>query len=257
MEEALCEAAKNGDVREVKEILRNFPTVNVNWRDNADGCAPLHAACRNFHDPVVAILLDRPDVDVNQRDNNGDTPFLRACYWGNTRCVRLLLRDPRVKINILDNLGYSPLRWASRWSYLETIKVWIASGREMDLGQPGNEWTDAIAVAEKWGKTEVVALLQRFKTDPVKTRHTTRVNLACHGELAAEVFAMVVFLSDGLLKITQDGQAQTVAARFFRIAGQLPLELQMVLCYHVIGSPRVVIHRKDSELAFKDLAKRI
>ena len=50
------------------------------------------------------------------------------------------------------------------------IKWWIASGREMDLGQPGNEMNDAIGVAKREGKTDVVSLLERFKANPNQTR---------------------------------------------------------------------------------------
>jgi len=82
------------------------------------------------------------------------------------------------------------------------------------------------------------------------------VELGCVDELAAEMFALVVFVSDGLLQVTQRGQV-TPAARFFAIANQLPLELQMALCYGVVGSAKGVIQGRDSEVAFKSLAKRI
>jgi len=42
----------------------------------------------------------------------------------------------------------------------------------MDLGKPGNENTDAIGQAKKYGRTEVVSLLERSKENPVKTRHS-------------------------------------------------------------------------------------
>ena len=41
----------------------------------------------------------------------------------------------------------------------------------MNLGKPGDiDKTDAIGAAKKWGKTEVVSLLERFKSDATKTR---------------------------------------------------------------------------------------
>ena len=86
----------------------------------------------------------------------------------------------------------------------------------MDLGQPGNEKNDAIGVAKKKGKTEVVSLLERFKANPDQTRSEIRKELGWFGE-AAEIFALVVFLCDGLAgnqrgehdwssKVLQDGQ---------------------------------------------------
>jgi len=69
------------------------------------------------------------------------------------------------------------------------------------------------------------------------------------------MFAMVVFVSDGLLQVNDT--ITTPAARYFAIARQLPLELQMVLCYRVVGSPREIIRDNDSEVAFKSLARRL
>jgi len=140
----------------------------------------------------------------------------------------------------------------------DVIKWWIASGREMNLGTPGFlSKTDAIGVAKKQGKTEVVSLLERFKSDAAKTRHAMRVELGWHDELAAKMFALVVFVSDGLLQINDTATTPSPAARFFSIATQLPLELQMLLCFRQVGSVKEIISGKNSEAAFKYLAKRI
>ena len=82
-----------------------------------------------------------------------------------------------------------------------------------------------------------------------------RVELCLLDELAAEMFALVVFVSDGLLK-TKTSSA-TTAARFFNIARLLPLELQMVLCFRQVGSDKEIVPGKESEVAFKSLAKRL
>ena len=69
-------------------------------------------------------------------------------------------------MNEPDNYGITPL-WRAAWNgRLDVIRVWIASGREMDLGKPGDvDKTDAIGVAKKKGKEEVASLLERFKSD--------------------------------------------------------------------------------------------
>jgi len=239
----------------VKEILRNNPTLNVNLSTvhDSDNTA-LSVACRNGHDSIVSILLAHPDIDVNQKDPNGCTPFSSACFQGQTSCARLLLKDPRVQVGESSHSGHTPLRWVAVKGYLAVIKWWIASGREMDLGEPGDSKTDAIGEARKKDKTNVVTLLKRFKENPVETRYQVRVELGLVDELAAEMFAIVVFDSDGLLQVTQ---STTAAIRFFSIASQLPLELQMVLCYRVAGSSKETIPGWISEIAFRELAKRI
>jgi len=126
----------------------------------------------------------------------------------------------------------------------------------MDLGEPGDvDRTDAIGVAKQNGRAEVVALLERFKSDAAQTRHAIRVELGLLDELAAEMFAVVVFVSDGLLQIKDT--PTTPAAKFFYIARSLPLELQMVLCRRLVGSTKETIHGKDSEVAFRSLAETL
>jgi len=126
----------------------------------------------------------------------------------------------------------------------------------MDLGTPGDiDMTDAIGGAKKYGNTEVVTMLERFKSDTAQTRHAVRVELGLLDDLAAEMFALVVFGSDGLLQIKDT--TQSPAARFFSIASQLPLELQMVLCFRQVGSVKEIIPGKDSEAAFKELGTKL
>ena len=144
----------------------------------------------------------------------------------------------------------------AHFGHLDVIKWWIASGKEIDLGTPEDvDKTDAVGVAEEYDRTEVVALLERFKSDAAQTKHAMKAELGWYDELAAEVFAMVVFVSDGLLQI--EDTTLSPAARFFNIAARLPLELQMVLCFRQVGSDKEIIPGKESEVAFKELARRL
>jgi len=248
-------AVERGDVKELAELMRQDPGFNVNKQDG-DGWTLLHSACwEDSRSAVIPLLLAHPDIDVNVKDRFGHTPFYLACCGSPSR-VREMLKDSRVKVNEPAKDGYTPLHRAARNGYLDIIKWWIASGREMDLGKPGEFTTDVIGVANNRGNTEVVTLLERFESDPAQTRYATRVELGLLDDLAAEVFALVVFVSDGLLQIN-DTKTTTPAARFFSIARRLPLELQMVLCFLQVGSDKEIIPRKESEVAFKTLARRL
>jgi len=71
--------------------------------------------------------------------------------------------------------GYTPLWYVAGNDHLDAIKWWIVSGREMDLGKPGDVYkTDAIGVAKKNGNTEVVTLLERFQSDAAETTYAMR-----------------------------------------------------------------------------------
>ena len=113
----------------------------------------------------------------------------------------------------------------------------------------------AIGAAMKYDNTEVVTLLERFKKDASQTRHAMRVELGWYDGAAAEMFALAVFVSDGILQVKDT--TPTPAARFFSIARRLPLELQMIVCHLVVGSAKETISGNDSEVAFKSLARTL
>jgi len=191
-------AVLNGDAKKLAELMRQGPGFDVNMnRNGGNGNTLLYYACEvGSRSAVIPLLLAHPDIDVNVKSTHGYTPFFGACYYGNTSCVRLLLKDSRVKLNDLNTHGSTPL-WYAVEGYLNIIKVWIASERDMDLGTPGDYYTDAIGEAKRKGKAEIATLLERFKLNPEETRHAMRLELDCYDELAAEMFALVVFVSDG------------------------------------------------------------
>ena len=93
-----------------------------------------------------------------------------SCLDNHTSCARLLLKDSRVNVNETDNEGVPPLVRAAANGHVDVIKWWIASGRDIDN-------TDAIGWALQKGKTDVANLLERFQSDPTKTRSEVRREL--------------------------------------------------------------------------------
>jgi hypothetical protein len=140
----------------------------------------------------------------------------------------------------------------------------IASGREINLDVQvkwGGRDFSAIEIARVRGDTEIVSLLERFTKNQAQIRHEIRVELAIPDALAAELFAMVIFLCDGLLK-PRSKKARLrknlpETLRFFGIAQRLPMELQVILCFAVYDSGKERIPSKDSEPAFKSLARAL
>jgi len=257
MEKELRVAVERRQVEVVTGMLRDNPALDVNQADRF-GFASLHLACMSGYDLMVAVLLTHKTIDVNVKDRNGLSPFEFAAVMGHTACVLLLLKDPRAKINEPNGGGYAPITQLVINGRAKELKWWIASGREMDLGRPGDECSDAIGVARDRRQTEIVTLLQRFKENPVEVRHEVRVELGCRDELAAEIFALVIFVSDGLLRTKGARRTPNPAAsRFFAMTRQLPLDLQMVLCCRLVGSAKDVIGTTQREMGFRDLAGRI
>ena len=185
MEKTFYDAAKEGKVEEVKDLLRKNPSLNVNWKNEEElgTKTALYVACNNDRDSVVSILLAHPDIIPNLKNADGWTPFITACRNGHLACFSLLLQDQRVMVNEPDNDGATPLKLAAAyWGYHDVIKWWIVSGREMDLGTSGDSKTDAIGTAKEKGTTKAVSLLERFQSDAAETRSEVRMELRIAGQ---------------------------------------------------------------------------
>ena len=265
VEETFFDEAFNGQVEEVLSLLRDNPGLNVNWNDNNYlRYTALHVASENGQDEVVKVLLAHPHISVNMKDRDGFTPFSHGCLNGEVFIVQLMLKDPRVDISLADNHGCTPLWRASYWGYHEVVEWLIASGRDLgdinkQKGKSGGKEYTALDIARKRKKNEwslVASLLEKIFTDPEQTRYEIRLKLGLPEALAAGVFALTIFLCEGLLQLKPvQASNQTAAARFFTLARRLPMELQMILCHRVVGSVKESILAKDSEPAFKNLAR--
>jgi len=83
-----------------------------------------------------------------------------------------------------------------------------------------------------------------------------RAQPGVYDEMAAGIFALVVFLCDDLLRLKHP-ENTTNSTRFFQMASKLPLELQMLLCHRIVSSGQDTISRGSSERAFLTLAQTL
>jgi len=256
MESWLYSAVERNKVEEVEEILRNHPNININWGcDSRTKLTALHTACDLGRDKIVPLLLAHSTININANSGVGETPFYKACIHGRVSCVRQMLKDARLIINKPNKVGSTPLWVAAKNGHLQVVKLLIISDREVDLGQPGNKYTDVIGIAKGTGKTEVVLLLEGFRDHPELTRHQLKLEFGMYLEIASDIFALVIFLCDGLLQIKDEDAATSKELRFLKIARALPMELQMILCHRAAGSVEMNISSRDAELGFKRLTQ--
>jgi len=161
-----------------------------------------------------------------------------------------MLKDPRVDITLSDHRGHTPLWHASFGGSVDVVEWLIASGRELG---------DLSIVSSSYLNEDIGLLLEKFMVNPAQIRHELQVKLGVLDEFAAEIFALTVFLCDGLLQLRPPtlitSSSNPAAVRFFTIAKRLPMELQMILCHRAVGSMKQNILHKDSEAAFKSLAR--
>jgi serine/threonine-protein phosphatase 6 regulatory ankyrin repeat subunit B len=82
-------ASSGGHLKVVRELLKHHK-IDVNAKDD-DGDTALIAASENCHWEVVGTLLMHHELDVNARNDNGNTALLVASDQGHVEVVRKLL----------------------------------------------------------------------------------------------------------------------------------------------------------------------
>ncbi|KAK0735048.1 ankyrin repeat-containing domain protein [Lasiosphaeria miniovina] len=97
------------------ECLLATGKVDVDSRDNA-GQTPFSRAAERGYGDVLEALMATGKVDINSRDNSGMTPFHWAVQRGQAGLVELLLATGKVDMDLRDDSGKTPLRVAVEWA---------------------------------------------------------------------------------------------------------------------------------------------
>lgn len=115
---ALMEAAYYGQTDCLRILLAAGADAN---RTDAFDCSALSYAALRGHTECVRLLLSAPDIELNRKDRDGETPLFKACRSGQKECARLLLSTPGIDINTRNHMGESAFIVASR--YADTLAL--------------------------------------------------------------------------------------------------------------------------------------
>jgi ankyrin repeat domain-containing protein 50 len=113
------------DLGIVKRLLSHSGIV-VNVAGDYWKRTPLHYASLRGKKAVVALLLARPDVDVNAQDLEGKTALIVASSQGHYETVKLLLSHPEVEVNRMDFRGYAALASAAECGKERVVRLLLA-----------------------------------------------------------------------------------------------------------------------------------
>ncbi len=152
--------------------------------------------------PITALLVASLTLAGCQRARP-DTPLTIAAAEDRADDVRaLLLRG--IAVDATDRYGWTALMWAARTGSLETMKVLIDGGADVDARDHWiNGWTPMMHAIHK-GRTEAVRLLIGHGADVNKAApngmtalmHASAGGCDCDGDAEPEGEALVRFLLD-------------------------------------------------------------
>ena len=187
MELELWKSVRIGDMEEVRRLLKT-PTIDVNWKNDRPegkyykGTAALHHAfgTRNEDLVISKMLLAHPDIDVNIKIAEGDTPFMRMQSVDYVLIGQEFLMDARVNINQLTSEGRSALCWSFRIEHI-LLQIMIASGRELEFGKPGDKLSDPFVTAGQ-DDEKVISLLESYQKNPDHAVRRAREELGISGK---------------------------------------------------------------------------
>jgi cytohesin len=116
---------------------------------------PIHYAAKDGDLAGVQAELDK-GVDVNAKDDNGDTPLHEAADTGHEEVVELLIANG-ADVDAKNRYDMTPLHWAASAGHKEIAALLIAKGADVDAKRDDGD-TPLHSVAYL-GRKEIVELL--------------------------------------------------------------------------------------------------
>ena len=131
------ESAAKDDIAAVELLL----AANAKGKDGI-------AACRS--------------VDVNAKDEYGNTALMKAAYWGHTAIVELLLAVPGIDVNAKDQFDGTTalIKAAMGKGNIAVVELLLAAGA--DVNAKDDEGQTALITAAERGNIAVVRAIERF-----------------------------------------------------------------------------------------------
>ena len=125
--------------------------IDVNIRDDA-GQTPLTLAVKKYNIDAIELLCQQPGIDINARDNLGQQPLQLAVKLNQAMTVDYLCRQPGIALNARDETGQTPLMLAVRNGNCDIVRSLCSQKRTH------------INATDKSGKTALLLSIQSNNT---------------------------------------------------------------------------------------------
>ena len=124
----IFDSCRKGTVNDIISIYTNDPN-SIN-ETNDDGYTPLILACYYGNQEVVEFLIDKVE-DINGTSNYG-TPLMAAVVKGDLNIIELLL-EKNADTNIADVNGTTALHYATLFKQPSIVKLLVKAGAKPDI----------------------------------------------------------------------------------------------------------------------------
>ena len=132
---AMLEAVAE-NYHDLVEVLLNSQQsgldINAIHTKESNRTALMLASCSGKVE-IVRLLLQHPEINVNQQDADGSTALSLASKAGCAEIVDLLLKKPHIKVDLVDSGRRSPLRLAAERNYFFIVQSLLDGGADSAL----------------------------------------------------------------------------------------------------------------------------
>lgn len=124
----ICNYGYTNDHIKILNFLLENSKIDINEPDD-NGDTPFQLACNNGHIKIVNRLINESNLNFNKINKAGYTTFFRACLSNKHDVIKILLNDPRTDINKCENYNCSPFYFVCYKEYLLIISLFLNSNR--------------------------------------------------------------------------------------------------------------------------------
>ncbi|AYV75453.1 MAG: hypothetical protein Terrestrivirus1_327 [Terrestrivirus sp.] len=226
-----CEKGHYDVVRYLVKLTKNKKNlVKLINEKNHDEESPFYIACEKGHIYIVKFLIKiymdiNDDVEtlnvINATEKNGYTPLNVACWGNRTDIVKYLLSLPNITtLNRQNIYDYTPLYYACRRNNMNIVKELLKQKDIIVQQYLDNSYNL---------NPETRKLIIEYKENPNKIRRQLIL------EDNIDIYRLIIFMCDDYFELNHNTK-NTKGLNFFKIAKQLPLELQMMLIHRMSES---------------------
>ncbi|MDF1539773.1 MAG: ankyrin repeat domain-containing protein [Candidatus Thorarchaeota archaeon] len=156
---SLLESSENGDLEGAVAAIESGANVNAT---DGRGMTPLLWASLRGHLEIVEYLLDH-GADIKKTNTAEWTALMEASLEGHAEIVKLLI-ERGANVNARTFVSGTALMFSSGNGHLEVVKILLDNGADKTItidGTDGDDGMTALAYALRYGRHEIVELLQK------------------------------------------------------------------------------------------------
>lgn len=207
LDNMLLQACKNNQKSVVQMFLKRGG-INVNKRDESGNTPLIYVCLKNARD-LVKLLLDN-GADANMGNQINRMPLHFAAETGNSEIIALLV-NADADVNCTDNQGVTPLMLMAQNGKTDAALKFIKNPN-VDIKMKDNYNRMAIDYATSCGLRELVKALSQTEEEHTDAHGNTTLHHACWNNQGEVVKVLLEKDKDNIDQVNDDGESPLMLA---------------------------------------------